>query len=266
MPWNTFSTHDLIAFWVSITLAITYALIYWRRGRQITDLLLAGVTGCTAVVCLIIFLEDNVVPKGALACEIDGADRALLLLRVKFVLTLLAMAFQFHFVLRYCRRWTILRRTMLMYAAFLAQIPLVCSAWFCIPRSFPSVAVSDWRHAVPWMPIPGPLLSPCLALWGIIQVYLHFVLWQYKNRTHLTHAEQVHLGLIRLAMIVQAAGFMMDAINGFFGFTGVSVVPLSSVMMVAFFAVAISRRGAVSGEPGAAPPRGDCGPIRQSPA
>lgn len=250
MPWNTFSTHGLVAFWVTITLAIIYGLIYCRRGRHLIDLLLAALAACTAVACLLTFLEDNVVPQGISPAMIDGADRAWLLLKVKYVFALLGMAFQFHFITRYCRRWTMPWRTALMYAAFLAQIPLVCSSWFFSPQTHPNPTMTDWSHAVPWQPIPGPLLPLCLMLWSAIQVYLHVVLWRYRNRTHLTHTSQVHLGLVRLAMIVQTGGVMMDITNGALGFTGVSMVPVTSIITMSFLGVAIFRRRADSSEAG----------------
>lgn len=244
VPFNTFSIHVLVGFMVTALLAIVFLLIYWKLGRHILDLILAGLVACGAAACLADFLADNIIRSGADSATRPGAAVATLwCIRVMYVLAIISMPLQLHFVLNYCRRLNALSRHIRwVYMAFLVAIPVTWSPLFLELRREAIAATSSWTCAAPWQPVSGPLIIAFLAVWFAVQVYSLILLGRHTGSAD--NAGAGPLGRRRLlhwAILLQAAGGLTACAAAALGYAGPSVFSAGSVVAAVIIAIAIVR-------------------------
>ncbi len=245
LPFNTFSIHALLGVMVAAPISAIFLLIYWKLGRQILDLIFAGLVACCAAACLAVFLADNVVPPGMDSPAVPGAASATLrCIRFMYVLAIVSMPFQLHFVLRYCRtRNALSRRVGWVYAAFLAAVPAAWSPLFLEARGEALAATGSWACAAPWQPRTGPLVVAFLAVWFAVQAYSLILLWRYPGRTRgLVGGPLSRLRLLRWAILVQAAAGLTAAVAAGLGYAGPSVFSAGSVVAAVLVAAALGRQ------------------------
>jgi serine phosphatase RsbU (regulator of sigma subunit) len=250
LPFNTFSIHALLSFMIAAPLAVIFLLIYWKLGRRILDLVFAGLVACCAAACLAAFLADNVVQAGdVISARTDPqlvrdlASRTLLCIRWMYVLAIIGMAGQLHFVLFYCRGQNVLiRHIRWVYAAFLIATAAAWSPLFLEARGLALAETGSWLCAAPLQPKSGPLLIPFLAVWLAVQVYSLVLLWGHGGRTsEVVGGPLSRLRLLRWAILVQAAGGLTAAGAAGLGYAGPSVFSISSVAAAILVATALCR-------------------------
>lgn len=245
LPFNGYSVPDLLALMVTAPLAVIFHIIYWGFGRRTVDLLFANWITCVAGVCVIMFLEDNVVPRGISAEQVPGAaDLTLRLYRVAYAIGLLGMVTELHFVFRYCGvKWATARCMGLLYAVCFAAMPVIWTPWFITALARPIDPWASWYNANPCMPVCGPLVFVVLAAWIATQVLSLAVLWRSRHGAQQAGVTGAlgEIMLVCLAFIVMGMGGLVDMLMALSGYAGVALLPLASLVMSAFVSIALVR-------------------------
>lgn len=242
IPFNTFSIHVLVGFMVTALLSIAFLLVYWKLGRHILDVILAALVACGAAACLADFLADNVIRAGADSATRPGAALATLwCIRLMYVLAIVSMPLQLHFVHSYCRRPNALSRHIRwVYAAFLATIPVTWSPHFLEIRREAIAATSSWTCAAPWQPRSGPLIIVFLAVWFAVQIYSLVLLGKHTGPADRSGSGSLgRHRLLHWAILLQAAGGLTACAAAAFGYAGPSVFSAGSVVAAIIIATAI---------------------------
>jgi len=241
---NTFTVHELAAFGVMASVALLFYVIYWKFGRQRLDLLYAALVSCCAAATLLTFLIENVVPAGSAAAQVvDAAERTVLLSRTQYSVGLGILAFQLHFVFRYRgARNFFARHIGVIYALLAVSVACVWSRWFFTPRLEPIAETSSWRVAMPYLPIPGPLLLPYVGLWVIAHTTTLVLL--YRSGRRKADGQQSALPvdpLVRFSFVVLAAVGLIDMALAGAGWAGIATIPIGAVLISLMVAAALIR-------------------------
>ncbi|HUW56546.1 MAG TPA: PP2C family protein-serine/threonine phosphatase [Planctomycetota bacterium] len=243
IPFNIITIVALIGFMGTGSLTVISYVVYWTLGRRLLDLLLANALVCSAAVCLGIFFMAGAVPPGVVPGDIPHAARtALMWYRLNFVIGWMAIPVFLHFVLRYCRAENFLARHIGPVYLVSALASLVTwSPWF-LQAPIESVAVSLGGKSLlsPWMPVCGPLFMVFVLPWVGSQVYAQVLLWRRKLRSERAKDRSwSRVGLVRLALVIQAAGATFDSLWPLLAPPRFTVLPATSVTMAVLLTVAI---------------------------
>jgi serine phosphatase RsbU (regulator of sigma subunit) len=184
LPFNLFSLHDLIGLMITAPLAVIFYLLYFKLGRRKLDALFGNLMTCGAVGCLVMFLEDNLVPAGVPSWQVPhGPERTLLIFQIQFTVGWLGIAALLHFVSHYCGRDRIgPLRVEWVYAIAIALLPLVWTPWFMTVRREPLAQTSSWFCVLPYMPHSGSLYWAFFATWAAGGVWAVCLLWRYQRQ------------------------------------------------------------------------------------
>ena len=129
-----------------------------------------------------------------------------------------------------------------MYVAFLAPGVIIFSDHFLSVRPAPLGNTASWLCIVPWSPKAGPLIGLYLFIWVAAQVIAQTVLYRRKRRPGiLPNGPLSQIDMIRLSLIVQAIGVVLDIIMSMAGQASFSVTPLTSVAVGLIYAIALVR-------------------------
>lgn len=214
---NTFSLFDLFAAMVTANIAVVFGYRHLRIARQTTDLSFLVSIIVAFGECVLIFLADNVVPAGVPSLEVaNGGGRTLFLYRFMYYLGLVFMASLTHFTLRYSNSGRLIgRRVGVLYVLAALGGLLVWTEFFFRQQVEPRCETSDWSCAVPWAPIPGPLMLLYGAVACTLSVVLFCLLKQQPRESVDFGVRQFHLDVVRLGIIalslVWVPGVVMTA-------------------------------------------------------
>lgn len=244
---NPFTVHELLGTVVAVFLAVLFYVLYaFVKPRRTLDLLLANWLACLALGCLTYYLVDNIVPAGVLVPQQrpDAAARTLLLIRLTYVIGVVALVTQLHFVLCYCQSpYAQIVRIGYAYAACVLAVPLIWSPWFLSERTVPLGETSSWTCSLPWIPEITPLVMGYVLLWNAGWI-ASIVLLHRHRRTHGASAGQASASSI---VWVQAA----FAVLGIFGtadivmcmvnYQGPEPIPAGVLIMSLMITIALIR-------------------------
>lgn len=244
IPFNTYSIYELVAVMILAPLAVVFFLFYWKFGRQILDLLAAFIITCFTIVCLLVFLVDNIAPTGTNSYTISGASEASLsYVRVMYVVGLFALAFQMHFVLRYCNvRNFLSRHIWMVYALLILLTPIIWSKWFFQQRTVPLSSQSSWVCAAPWYPHVGPLMLFYIGIWLTILTIMLVSLYRPVSQTRETVNHYFNrIGMFRLLFVIGGVGGLLDIVFGSVGWVGITILPITAVCVAVILSNAMVR-------------------------
>jgi serine phosphatase RsbU (regulator of sigma subunit) len=241
LPFNTFSIHGLVGFTVTAVLSVVFFLSYWKLGRHALDLILSFLFVCVAAACMASFMADNVVMTGMDSwSRRDAAAATLQCIRFMYVMAIVSMPFQLHFVLCYCGVRSVLRRRIhWVYALFGVMIPVTWSPMFLQARHHALAAAGSWTCSAPWQPSTGPFAIVFLIIWIVVQVYSLVILHRGADSTD--GAKLSRLALIRWAILIQAGGGLTAATAVQLGYAGPSLFSAGVVAGAVLIAIAITR-------------------------
>lgn len=254
LPFNTFTIHSLLGFMTNVSLAVFFYVIYFRLGRRKLDLLSANFIACSAGMCLVSFLTDNLVPAGmpsvGWANGPDAATLALSTLRIQrfvFVFAVLEVVTQLHFILYYCGRQNFLSRHIRwLYAIALAAIPLIWTPFWLAQTSSPWAPTSSWSVAIPWLPPPGPPAYVLAAAFYSVAGYSVWLLWRARRRQDDVPGDLSQRRLVLAAFMFQIVSCLAELISMAVDFRGISFIPLGATVMGIILSVALIRGRSIS--------------------
>ena len=224
---NTFSLYDLIAFVFVAPLAVFFFISYLTMGKRLIELLFACFAIIMAIICLMIFLEDNAVPFGELARKFpQAAEDCLLYKRIMYVVGIFGLAIQLHFIFRYCdiRHW-LSKRIYLFYIVFTICLPVVFTDAMLVKRVEPIAERSSWSCVVPWMSEWGSVCGLYLLIWLIVQVFTQIVLIKRRfSESLMAKGPLSQINMIRWAFVIMAFSVIFDGILGYLGFFGIATI------------------------------------------
>jgi len=189
-----------------------------------------------------IFLEDNAVPFGELARKFpQGAQKCLLYKQCMYLVGLLGLALQIHFIFRYCdiRHW-LSKRIYLFYVIAILCIPVVFTDAMLVKRTEPITERSNWICVVPWMSEWGPVCGLYLVIWLMAQAFTQVVLIKRKaSKISMARGPLSQINMIRWGFLIMAFSVIFDGIMGFIGAFGMATIA-SFPLGVMIWAVMIS--------------------------
>ena len=250
IPFNTFTIHSLISFMVTASLAIMFCIVYLKAGRRLLDLLSANFIFCAASGCLVYFLMDNLVPAGMNSAGWVGGPTAeaiqsatMELYRWMFVIGILLVPVQLHFVLHYCQKQNFIRRHIwVAYCLAGLAIPTVWTPVWGSPANAPFAATSSWWVTIPWMPSPGSGAPVLFACFLSVQIYGLVALWKSRKASVTEFSESLgSRQIVFLAFVVQMALCLGDVACGAMELTIPVLSTLGSGIMGVLLAVALIR-------------------------
>ncbi len=210
--------------------------IFSSRRRKL-DLLFALYMLVSGLSCLVFFVMDNIVPAGA---DVYGGSPGQMspermrtwtyrLNRANWILGLWFIAFQIHFVLRYCRYQNFLaRRIWLLYVSVGLLSLLTLTPAFARPASEPIGAVGSWLNAVPWFPQMGPASHIYVLAWAGAQAYcLTLLIRRGRRLSRKADVSAGHIGWILAGFSFNAVLGTSDFLLGISGWTGTTVMPMA---------------------------------------
>jgi hypothetical protein len=152
-----------------------------------------------------------------------------------------------------------------LYLPFVATVPLVCSDWFLVKRTAPLAETSSFWQAVPWMPETTVVVPVYLAVWVGIQVVIQVLLWRHRRSVQTQSVSAAaNTRTMQLGMLPAPVAVAVDLLLVvFWGFQGVSMIPLGTLLMGIILASGlISHRLNLSEDPPRGAPRGLSGPAQ----
>jgi len=251
LPFNTFTVHNLIGFMVTASLGSMFYIVYLKAGRRKLDLLSANFIIFIAGTCLYYFLVDNLVPAGQSSLGWSGGPTAdelksatLSLYRVGWLLAIMVLPVQLHFVLHYCQKRNFLRRH-IWCAYVLAAVAASANVFtdlFAFAPDAPLTETSSWVSTIPWLPGPGPVAYFYPPVLLALQVYGLVLLWRTRRASVMEFAES--LGgrvVVFAAFAVQIGVSLVDTVNGALMLPVPAATPIGSGVMGVLLAVALIR-------------------------
>ena len=240
--------HSLAGFLVNVSLAGFFWVIYFKLGRRKLDLLSANFIACTAGLCLVSLLTDNLIPSGMPSTgwpQGPAAEQlALSTLRVHrfmYVFALLSTITQLHFLLEYCDRLPGLRRRIgWLYLAVLLVLPTIWTSLWLTTRGAPSASTSSWSFAIPWLPDVGPCVAPFTLTWYGLSCFGVYLLWRSRRKPPQS-GDLRQSKLVLQAFVVQMLTCMGELALVLSGYEGISLIPIGSTLMGVLLAVALIR-------------------------
>ncbi len=250
LPINAFSIHELVAFILVTPLALIFYVTYFFLGRHRVDLLLANWLACLAAGCLFYLLEDNVVPAGVSVWAVPNAATVTLKwFRLNFVVGLLVLVTQFHFVLCYCQsRYAGGIYMGCAYLACLLAAPLIFTPLFVSERAEPLGETSSWNNSLPWMPEATPLMFGYTCLWNAGWIAPVVLLWQHRRR-RLSQAGEGAASMVSLvlaAFVILGVAAGADLVMTVTGYTGPATNPGAVIIMAGMITIALARERQVA--------------------
>jgi len=241
---NTFSIHDLLGFLLLAGPAIIFYLSYWRLGRARIDLLFANLLTICSLCCLIMFLEDNIVPQGMPSVDVPGAAaQSFWLVRLLYASSIVWLLASIRFTHVFTNTHNVLTRNALLTYVFLFPLTaIVFLPAFLQQRMAPLGFTSDWKHAMPWFPKVGPLAVVYLVAWLATQAYCQWLFHRHiQSLREAPDRIRRRANAVRLAFLVQVAGVMADVTSTFLGYVGIGVFPITSIVTAVLIARSILR-------------------------
>lgn len=152
-PLSMWTLPTFIALIATSGVSVLFFVSFLVFGKRILDLLFSGWMACAGAYCVATLAFCNVVPPSATPYDVpQAAAHTLFWFRVCYVVGLIAIAFQLHFVLFYCGRHNrISRHILAAYALCLAVVPVIWSDWFLRARAQPLSAGPPGR----WVSVPA---------------------------------------------------------------------------------------------------------------
>lgn len=254
LPFNTFTIHELLGFFVSASLAVTFYLLCIRPDRRLMHFLGANFVACSAGLCVVAFLTDNLVPAGRSSwgwpggpSATDLAEMTLRIQRFAWVFGVLVTVTQLHFALCYCDHRNFLRRHIgLVYLAGILVIPFFWTSWWLPIRPEPAAATSSWAVTIPWMPAPNPVVGVLVAAcWCAANVYTLILLRWRRRESHLPRPSK-YSAYVMAAFFAQMVFGMADIMLGVADCNGISFTPMGAAVMGILLAVALLQERAES--------------------
>lgn len=245
LPFNAFSIFNFMALVVVAPLAVVFYVLWWKFGRDLLDLLFANLMTCAALYCVGNFMVDNVVPSGSDALGIPGSAQATLFwLRAVYVVGLVTLPTQIHFIICYCgyQGW-LGRKVYLIYGAFFAAFPVVMSDLFLRERAAPLARTSTWACVVPWMPELGFPVAIYLGVWLAVQLLCVTLLYRWKQSTSTAVAavRTMHVRLVIWAVCGTAPSAIVDGVLCAVGLCTIAALPLVLVLMGVLVSTALVK-------------------------
>lgn len=242
---NVVSVYDLLGFALLSGIAFVFLMAYLTCGFRRIDLIFGVLISCSAAVCCLTFLIDNILLIGERATAHPGAAKISLMLgRIQWAMAIVALALEIHFILIYCGLEKQLKNIVhLAYAVMVVSLPGVLSSWFLQAPVTPSGPVVSVANIAPWMALPQAGATVLLVAWLVVNAAMLLLIYRSRKKrpTQSKVGPYKCLHLVQLAILVQVVGVLADIAQTFFAVTTLSAYVVCAVISGILLAAALMR-------------------------
>jgi hypothetical protein len=239
---NVISVYDLLGLAMLSGISFVFFLAWLTCGRRRIDLVFGTLISCSAIVCGITFLADNLVLVGHSAVDKPWAARAALMIGWgQWGMAILALALEIHFVLVYCGLDRKYRKALYgVYALAIAALPGVFHPGFLKQASKPNAPVASVSHLAVWLAEPQTGAMLCLVAWVVVNAGILVLLHRQKTRKDRFGPYRC-IHLVQWAIAVQAIGVLGDITQAFFSLSTLSTYVACAMISAMLLSAALVR-------------------------